>query len=83
LRYKINKHFAEDIHIEETELSQILNNHRAPSEKTIVRIGLQSGIPALYWYKLIEKQKEHALETDLLLHESEAKYVKNKLDVKF
>lgn len=79
LRYKANKDFAKDINIEETELSFILNNHRAPSEKTIVRIELQSGIPALYWYKLVEKQKEHELEMDLVLRERESKYVKNRL----
>ena len=79
LRYKSNKQFAKDIQIDETELSQILNNHRAPSEKTIIRIEIQSTIPALYWYKLVEKQKEHELETDTVLRERESKYVKNQL----
>jgi len=79
LRYKTNKKFAKDLRLEETELSLILNNHRAPSEKVLVRIEIQSTIPALYWYKLVEKQKEYELETDFVLRERESKYVKNRL----
>lgn len=79
LRYKTNKRFAKDLRLDETELSLILNNHRAPSEKVLVRIEIQSTIPALYWYKLVEKQKEYELETDFVLRERESKYVKNRL----
>jgi hypothetical protein len=35
---KKNKDFAHDIDIEETELSQLLNQHRKPSEKIIIRL---------------------------------------------
>lgn len=82
LRYKINKDFAKDISLEETELSQILNEHRMPSPKIIVRIELHSSIPALYWYKLIEKQKEYELQTDMVLREKESRYVKNRTALK-
>lgn len=81
LSYKNNKDFARDIHIDETELSQILNGHRDPSEKTLIRIELHSGnmLPALYWFRLLEKEKEYELETDNTLREREEKYVKNRL----
>ena len=42
LKYKVNKDFAKDINIDETELSLILNKHRYPSEKTIIRLELHS-----------------------------------------
>jgi len=81
LNYKNNKDFAKDIHLDETELSQILNGHRDPSEKTLIRLELHSGnvLPALYWFKLLEKEKEYELETDNVLREREEKYVKNRL----
>lgn len=84
LSYKNNKDFAKDIHIDETELSQILNGHRDPSEKTLIRIELHSGnmLPALYWFKLLEKEKEYELETDHTLREREEKYVRNRLTFK-
>jgi len=84
LSYKNNKDFAKDIHIDETELSQILNGHRDPSEKTLIRIELHSVnmLPALYWFRLLEKEKEYDLETDYALREREEKYVKNRLAFK-
>jgi len=82
LRYKANKQFAMDINIEATELSLILNNHRLPSEKTIVRLELHSAIPAVVWYKLVEKQKVYELTTDKSLREKEIKHVRNRLELK-
>lgn len=83
LKYSANKQFAMDINIDETELSQILNNHRSPSEKTIIRLEIHSNktIPALSWYKLIEKEKEYELQNNMEVREKETKYVKNKLGV--
>jgi transcriptional regulator with XRE-family HTH domain len=81
LNYKNNKDFAKDIHLDETELSQVLNGHRSPSEKTLIRLELHSNkmIPALCWFKLLEKEKEYELETDNALREREEKYVRNRL----
>ncbi|MFV7234570.1 hypothetical protein [Flavobacterium sp. ZB4R12] len=81
LNYKINKNFAKDIQLPETELSSILNKGRTPSKKTIVRLELHSNntIPAISWYKLLEKQKEHELQTDKEIREKESKHVKNRL----
>lgn len=81
LNYKINKHFAEDIQLAETELSSILNKGRSPSKKTIVRLELHSSnaIPASIWYKVLEKEKLYELQTNKDLRQKEEKYVKNRL----
>lgn len=78
-----NKDFASDIDIDETELSQILNRHRKPSEKIIIRLEIHSNkmIPAITWYKLLEKEKEYELLTNQLIRRSESKHVKNRLRI--
>jgi len=83
LRYTMNKKFAEDIELDEAELSFILNKRRLPSEKVIARLGLHSNhtIPALSWYKLLEKEREHDFANNDKLMESEGKYVKNRLRI--
>lgn len=83
LKYSVNKKFATDINIDETELSQILNSHRHPSEKTIIRLEIHSNktIPALSWYKLLEKEREYELLNNMEVREKEAKYVKNKIKI--
>lgn len=83
LQYPTNKDFARDINLNETELSQILNNHRAPSENTIIRLELHSNhiINAVNWYKLLEKTKIHELQTDTALRKREEKFVKRRLQV--
>src|ERR1035437_282655 len=63
---KKNKEFASDIDIDETELSQILNQHRKPADKFIIRLEIHSNktIPAITWFRLLEKEKEHEILTD-------------------
>ena len=80
---KRNKDFASDINIDETELSQILNRHRKPSEKVIIRLEIHSNktIPAITWFKLLEKEKEHEILTDNRLRTVERKHVKNRLQL--
>ena len=82
---KKNKDFAKDIDIDETELSQILNRHRKPSEKIMVRLEIHSNktIPAITWYKVLEKEKEHELLTNKDIRKTESKHVKNRLQVSF
>lgn len=79
------KEFAQEINVDPTELSQILNKHRAPSEKFIVRLELHSNknFPAMIWYKIIEKEKAFNLMHDTSLRSSESKHVKSKLDFTF
>ena len=76
---KKNKEFAKDIDIAETELSQILNQHRKPSEKLFIRLELHSSaiIPAITWFRLSEREKEHEILTDNNLRLKEKSHVRN------
>jgi len=76
--YNVNKDFANDIDIKETELSQLLNNHRNPSDKIIIRLEVHSNniIPAVSWSRLVEKEKEYEIANDQSLRARESKHVK-------
>lgn len=76
---KKNKDFAKDISITPVELSQLLNNHRNPNIKILIRLELHSnnGIPAYLWFKVLEKEKEHEIINNKELRKQEAKYVRN------
>lgn len=78
------KEFAEEISIDETLLSQFINRHRMPPDYIAVRLEIHSNnsIPAIYWFKLVEKQKEHELQTDKELRRKETRFVHRKLAVK-
>ncbi|WP_118976437.1 hypothetical protein [Taibaiella koreensis] len=80
---KKRKVFAREINIDETELSQLINDHRSPSENIIIRLELHSNkaIPAIAWYKLIEKEKEHYIITNKTIRKREEKNVSNRLAV--
>lgn len=80
---KKHKEFASDISIKETELSQMLNHHRNPSEKIIIRLEIHSNkiIPAITWFKLLEKQREHEIQTNISLRVRERNNVNNILKV--
>ncbi len=73
-----NKDFAEQIGMEPSELSHILNNHRKPNDKILIRLELHSNknIDAVLWYKILEKDKEYELITNCNLREEEKQYVK-------
>jgi len=80
---KKNRDFAKDISIDETELSQVLGGHRKPSEKIIIRLEIHSckTIPAITWYRLLEKEKEHEILTNKTIRTTERRHVKNKLQI--
>ena len=82
LIYTVNKRFAEDIDLKQTELSLILNERRLPTEKMIVRLEIHSNnvIPALSWYRVVEKQREHEIEKDIKFKQEQKKFVKNHLE---
>lgn len=82
LIYKVNKKFAQDIDLNETELSLILRERRLPTEKIIVRLEIHSNnlIPALSWFKVVEKQREYELEKDIEFRKEQRKHVKNRLE---
>lgn len=81
---KKRKEFAEEISIDETLLSQLINNHRLPPDYIAIRLELHSDniIPASYWIRLVEKQRLHEITTDKELRKREMKYVHGKLTIK-
>ncbi|RBL88326.1 hypothetical protein [Chitinophaga flava] len=83
LIHKKRNEFAAEIDIHETLLSQLINNHRSPSDNIMIRLELHSNnsIPATYWYKLVEKQKEHYIGTNKELRKAEKKFVRNRIKV--
>lgn len=77
------KEFADDISIDETLLSQFINRHRMPPDYIAIRLEIHSNntIPATYWFKLVEKQKEYELRTDKELRKKENKFVHRRLAI--
>lgn len=74
---KKRKDFADEISIDETLLSQLINNHRLPPDYITIRLEIHSGniIPATYWIRLIEKQRLHEISTNEDLRKKERKFV--------
>lgn len=74
---KKRKEFAEEISIDETLLSQLINGHRLPPDYVAIRLEIHSNniIPAAYWIQLVEKQRLHEITTDKELRKKEMKYV--------
>jgi len=82
---KKNKEFANEISVDPTELSQIINKHRKPTEKIIYRLELHSNrnFPAVMWFKLLEKDREYELLHNSAIVENEKKYVNDHLHFSF
>ena len=82
---KKNKEFAEEIDIDPTELSQVINKHRKPTEKLVFRLEIHSNknFPATMWFRLLEKERIYELLHDKNIINSEKKYVKQKLEFSF
>ena len=74
---KKRKDFAEEISIDETLLSQLINNHRLPPDYITIRLEIHSDniIPATYWIRVVEKQRLHEISTDEELRKKEKKFV--------
>lgn len=77
------KDFADDIDVDPAELSQIINKHRIPGEKFIIRLEIHSNksFPAVMWCKLLEKEKMYGIQHNHELRESEKKHVKQRLAI--
>jgi plasmid maintenance system antidote protein VapI len=82
---KKHKEFAHEIQVDPTELSQIINRRRPPSEKLIIRLEIHSNksFPAIMWFKTIQMEKAFELVHDQELRETEHKHVKGKLAFSF
>jgi len=74
---KKRKVFAEEISIDETLLSQLINSHRMPPDYITIRLEIHSDniIPATYWIRLVEKQRLHEIESNEELRKKEKKFV--------
>ena len=81
---KKRKEFAEEISIDETLLSQLINNHRQPPDYIAIRLELHSDniIPATHWIRLVDKQRLHEITTDKELRKKEKKFVHGKFTIK-
>ena len=75
------KDFADEISIDTTLLSQFINEHRMPPDYIAIRLEIHSNnsIPASYWVKLVEKQKEFDLKADMEIRKREMKFVRRRL----
>ena len=79
---KKDKQFAEEVDVTPSVLSQYINNHRKPKDEFVIRLELHSGgmIPAISWFKILQKDKEHEIMTSQQLRKEESKHVKNRLE---
>jgi transcriptional regulator with XRE-family HTH domain len=77
------KEFARDIQIHETHLSQLLKDKRPPNDRIMIRLELHCNnvIPAIYWFKLLEKEKGHQINTDRSLRDKESRHVTHSLQL--
>jgi plasmid maintenance system antidote protein VapI len=71
------KDFAEQIGIDESLLSQLINGHRMPPDYLLIRLEIQTNkkISAWHWYKLVAMEKEHYIKTDKEIRNKQRKYV--------
>jgi len=78
---KKDKDFAVEVDVKPAVLSQYINNHRNPTDEFIIRLELHSNgmIPAISWFKVMQKDKEHEIMTSQKLRNEESKHVKNRL----
>lgn len=72
------KKFAEDIQIHPSRLSRILKGKEKIGKKIAYRLEQHSGntIPALFWWKLAQKEIEQEILTEKEVREAEHKKVK-------
>jgi plasmid maintenance system antidote protein VapI len=78
---KKNNQFASEINVDPTELSQVINRRRRPTEKLIFRLEIHSNrnFPALMWFKLLEKDRAYELKHHKEIIDKERKNVKEQL----
>lgn len=82
---KKNKEFAAEIDIDPTELSQVINKRRNPTEKLVFRLEIHSNrnFPAILWLKLMEKDRMYEILHNKGIIDKERKHVKHKLAFTF
>lgn len=82
---KKQKSFATEIDVNPTELSQIINKHRKPTDKLILRLAIHSNnnFPATLWFSLLEKERLFELKNNTKIYELERKHVHSVLSFSF
>lgn len=80
---KKDKEFASEVDVTPAVLSQYMNNHRKPKDEFVIRLEIHSNgmIPAINWFKVIQKDKEHEIMTNQDLRDKENKHVKKRLEL--
>ena len=78
---KKQKGLADDLSINPSTLSRILHGKESIGKSLAYRLEQHSGklIPAIYWWKLAQKEIEQDIMTNVVDREREAKMVKNAL----
>lgn len=76
---RTKKKISEDLGINYTRLSRIINNRENPNIELAYRLERHSGllIPALIWWKLVTKQQEFEITQNKQTRKTEAAKVKN------
>lgn len=76
---KTKKQLSEDLDIHYTRLSRIINNKEEPNMELTYRLEEHSGglVPALVWWRLMVKKKEHQIRKDVKTRKVEAARVRN------
>ena len=75
----MTKHaFSKEISLHNSQLSRLLHNKEEPNKNILIRLEIHSNksIPAIIWFKILEKQKEVELINDTKLRETEKAFVK-------
>lgn len=78
------REFATEIGIDETLLSQLINRHRTSPDYMPIRLELHSNksIPAEYWLKIIEKDREREmLSNKAAMIKKEKRFVTGRISV--
>ena len=78
-----DRDFAVDIGVSDAAISQYINNRRKPTKEFLVRLELHScGLfPALTWLKLLHKEKEHEILSDIDIRKQQRINVKRQMDL--
>jgi plasmid maintenance system antidote protein VapI len=82
---KPDKQIALEMGVTDAAISQLINHHRKPTKEFIIRLELHSGgmFFALLWFKLLNKEKEYEIATDVAARIAASRYVKTKLTTIF
>lgn len=78
-----NYELANDLGMDVTRFSQIVNGYIIPSEKIIYRLEYHSDnlIPGIVWLGILHKDIERKAEKDTKIRTAEYKTVKNRIDI--